>query len=274
MDNWYSQFKEASGVFPIPESTKKLISYLISKIKSESGNPQINIKEELTIKDLIGNYKPKQNSLFSNIYKRSDYPINLIINCFYKPAQHDNISANVGFEKDYPNLLKIMIVFHMREKYYQDKDSWSNEQCVNYFSKAYLSSDNNLQDILEHEFVHPIKEILGYENPGEYVSDVSTKDKYFKYVSQPLEMEQMFINVYNGLVRSIKNKERTSPAFLLIRDMHVGTKNNRPDEVKIFLKRITDILGRIDKENNGDAYCKRITDKARSILQDPSIDVI
>ena len=195
MDSWYSQFKEASGIFPIPEITKKLISYLISKIKAESRNPQIKIKEELTIKDLIGNYSPKKDSMYNKVYKSPDYPINLIVNCFYKAAVQENIAASVGFEKDAPNLLKIMVVFYMRENYYENKDSWSVEQFRSYFAKAYLSSSNNLQDILEHEFVHPIKEVLGYEKPGEYADDVSTKAGYLNYISQPLEVEQMFINV-------------------------------------------------------------------------------
>lgn len=269
--NWYSQFKQASGIFPIPDITKQIISSLVTSIRNECDNTWMEIREEMQMRDLIGSYKPKPNSLYYQKYKSLDYEIRLIVNCSYTVSSDNNVSAMVGFDEQFPGILRIRVTFHMPENYYRQINSWETNQFREYFDGAYKEK---LRDALEHEFVHPIKKVLGYEEDGEYKNDVSTQEGYLDYLSQPLEREQMFVTIYRGLVSSIENREKTSSAFRIIRDMHLGVRANRPKELRSFLKRITDILNRIDSEHPNDGYCKRITDKARAILTDMSIEVV
>lgn len=249
--SWYHSYKLASGKFRLPRIMESLISYFEGQVRRSFGDP-IQIQENVSAGDLIGDYKPKKDSIFFKDYHDKNHQVMIIVRTSYQRGDYPNLGALFSF-----GLNTSVFLINL-------------DVTVSPGVKGFDDIPVSLRTKIEHEINHGVEKVLGYDVKNvDYKSNIDTKKDFYQYVAQPGERQQKYTNVENSLRSGAQNRDKSSYEGLkTIYDMFVSIKTNYPKNMREFVTRIFGILNKLDGEFGRDVFWMKLREKVISILKD------
>lgn len=247
--NWYFVNKTASGKFVLPRIAYSLISYFEWRVKSSFGVPSL-FQEQITVGELIENYKPKKDSIYNRYYHGMDVELVVALQTSYREYSYAAINGSASFGDD-PKFLNIRL-----------------DVLVTPETKSFDDIPEDLNTKIEHEVYHLVEIILGYEHRGEYKADLDSEEGYLEYVGQPGERRQKYTNISNSLQSGARNRDRSFYQGLkVLYEMRQSIMRYYPQDFPEFAKRIVGLVNVLDREFGQDPYWLMIRQKTIDVLK-------